>query len=286
LSDRQTLLTRGEPSPQLQKRVTLFFDEAADYWTGVYSSAGVFADIYRLRLEMALAWVEALALPPGARVLAVGAGAGFEVIALANQGYALTAVDPATAMIEVARKRAQAAGCRDVQWVRGDAHALGFAPGSFDLVVALGVIPWLHSPGFAMAEMGRVLRAGGWWLGSADNPFRLDRLLDPARNPVVAPLSRRVRNAVMRHGPAAKPTPGQHSARALRRLLDGAGVDSVAEVTFGFGPFTLLGRSVLPEALGEILNARLTELARRGAPVARMTGAQCLALGRKRVGTP
>jgi len=287
MSHRPTLETRRPPaSSPTQEKVTRFFDGAAGFWAQVYSAPGVFADTHRRRLELALAWIDSLGLPPRAQALVVGAGAGFEVIALARQGYALTAVEPATAMIEIARERAHAAACGHVHWVQGDAHALGFARTTFDLVVALGVIPWLHTPGLAMAEMGRVLRPGGWWLGSADNAVRLDRLVDPARNPVVAPLSRRIRKAVMRPSASARPKARMHTGRAVRRLLDDAGIDPVAEVTFGFGPFTLIGRSMLPEALGRTINAKLTGLALGGVPLARATGSQRLALGQKRVVTP
>ena len=287
MSDRLTLETRRpEASSPPQEKVTRFFDGAAGFWTQVYSAPGVFADTHRRRLELALAWIDSLGLQPGAHILVVGAGAGFEVIGLANRGYALTAIEPASTMVGIARGRADAAGCTGVRWVNGDAHALGFARESFDVVMALGVIPWLHTPGVAMAEMGRVLRPGGWWLGSADNAVRLDRLVDPARNPVVAPLSRRIRKAVMRPSASARPKARMHTGRAVHRLLDDAGIDPVAEVTFGFGPFTLIGRSMLPEAVGRTVNAKLTELALRGVPLARATGSQRLALGQKRLVTP
>jgi len=266
----------------MQTRVTRLFDDLADFWTEIYSAPGVAAGIYRRRLEMALAWVDSLALTPGAPVLVVGAGAGFEAIALASKGFAVTAVEPAAAMLAVARTRAESAGCTDIAWVRGDAHALGFGPGTFDLVMALGVIPWLHSPSLAMAEMGRVLRPGGWWLGSVDNRYRLDGLLDPARNPVIAPKARAVRDALMRKRSGSEPKAAQHSSNALRRLLDCAGADRIAEVTFGFGPFTFAGRPFLGDRAGKAVNTALTRLGERGAPVARSTGAQRVALARKR----
>ncbi len=266
----------------MQTRVTRLFDDLADFWTEIYSAPGVAAGIYRRRLEMALAWVDSLALTPGAPVLVVGAGAGFEAIALASKGFAVTAVEPAAAMLAVARTRAESAGCTDIAWVRGDAHALGFGPGTFDLVMALGVIPWLHSPSLAMAEMGRVLRPGGWWLGSVDNRYRLDGLLDPARNPVIAPKARAVRDALTRKRSGSEPKAAQHSSNALRRLLDCAGADRIAEVTFGFGPFTFAGRPFLGDRAGKAVNTALTRLGERGAPVARSTGAQRVALARKR----
>jgi SAM-dependent methyltransferase len=45
--------------------------------------------------------------------------------------------------------------------VVGDAHALPFADGCFDSVVASQVLEHLHSPWVAARELGRVLRPGG-----------------------------------------------------------------------------------------------------------------------------
>lgn len=267
---------------EAQTRVTRLFDDLAGFWTEIYSAPGVAGGIYRRRLERALAWVESLDLSPGAPVLVVGAGAGFEAIALASRGYAVTAVEPAAAMIAIARTRAEAAGCNGIRWVRGDVHALGFEPASFDLVVALGVIPWLHSPNLAMTEMGRVMRPGGWWLGSVDNSHRLDAFFDPARNPVIAPRARAVRNALLRKRPSFEPKAAQHSSNALRRLLDCAGADRIAEVTFGFGPFTFAGRPLIGDKAGKAIDAALSRLAERGTLIARSSGAQRLALARKR----
>src|SRR5438128_4984402 len=126
MSDRPTLETRRpETSSPPQAKVTRFFDEAAGFWTQVYSAPGVFADTHRRRLELALAWIDSLGLQPGAHILVVGAGAGFEVIGLANRGYALTGIEPANAMVEIARGRANADGCTRGRSLNADAHALG-----------------------------------------------------------------------------------------------------------------------------------------------------------------
>src|SRR5439155_1613748 len=54
MSDRPTLETRRpEASSPPQAKVTRFFDEAAGFWTQVYSAPGVFADTHRRRLELA-----------------------------------------------------------------------------------------------------------------------------------------------------------------------------------------------------------------------------------------
>jgi SAM-dependent methyltransferase len=61
-----------------------------------------------------------------------------------------------------------------------------FANETFDLVISLGVLSWLHSPAVAVKEMARVARAGGevivTWLNAADLPY----LLDPRRSPMLS----------------------------------------------------------------------------------------------------
>ena len=57
-------------------------------------------------------------------------------------------------MVELAAGQARAAGLDgQVEVSPADAHALPFEDGQFELVVAVGVIPWLHSPREAVAEM-------------------------------------------------------------------------------------------------------------------------------------
>src|SRR6185436_8635637 len=69
-----------------------------------------------------------------------------------------------------------------------DVHALPFEAHTFNLVIAIGVIPWLHSERVALQEMRRVLKPGGFLVVTADNSARLDRLLDPLSTPLLGPL--------------------------------------------------------------------------------------------------
>lgn len=54
--------------------------------------------------------LQQMELPPGARILDVGCGFGRHSIELARRGYQVTGLDPATAMISAARRRAAKAG--------------------------------------------------------------------------------------------------------------------------------------------------------------------------------
>src|SRR5262249_36593088 len=141
------------------------------------------------RHSMALRWVQDLDLRPNARILEVGCGAGLLTVALALNGYIVDAVDSTDAMLQMTRQTATRHGVEDLVRIQSaDVHALPFHQHTFDLVIALGVIPWSHSEHLALREMQRVLKPGGHFLVTADNNARLDRLLDPLSSPLAAPL--------------------------------------------------------------------------------------------------
>jgi SAM-dependent methyltransferase len=76
-----------------------------------------------------------LDLPPGARVLDVGCGAGRHSIELARRGYQVVGIDPAPAMIEAARSGSAEAGVApDFRQVSGEAF---LADEEFDAAICL-----------------------------------------------------------------------------------------------------------------------------------------------------
>lgn len=73
------------------------------------------------------------ALPHGvSRIADLGCGTGLLAVAYAQDGHSVTGIDPAPAMLRVARTRV---GGDLVDWVQGDARALD---GPFDLIVMTG----------------------------------------------------------------------------------------------------------------------------------------------------
>jgi len=93
----------------------------------------------------------------GRTVLDVGTGTGRAALVLAQGGALVTGVDASPQMLAIARERAAAAGVH-VEWLEGDAHALSFADGSFDVAVSLRVL--MHTPGWqrCLSELCRVAR--------------------------------------------------------------------------------------------------------------------------------
>jgi ubiquinone/menaquinone biosynthesis C-methylase UbiE len=91
------------------------------------------------------------------RVLDAGTGVGALAFALAPLVREVVAVDIVPERLEVARARAPA----NVSFVEGDATALPFELGWFDLSATLRTLHHLPRPELAVAELARVTRPGG-----------------------------------------------------------------------------------------------------------------------------
>jgi SAM-dependent methyltransferase len=104
--------------------------------------------------------VEACGIEPGMTVLDVAAGTGNAAIPAAQRGASVTASDLTPELLEAGRQRADAEGV-ELEWVEGDAEALPFEDGSFDVV--LSAIGAMFAPRHqdAADELVRVCRPGG-----------------------------------------------------------------------------------------------------------------------------
>jgi SAM-dependent methyltransferase len=266
----------GDP----QSVIDRYFDEQAPYWRDVYSEEGLQGLIYRQRMAVALAWIDDIGPPSGAAVLEVGSGAGLLSVQLAERGFEVTSTDASSEMVELTSRHVERRGL-SVQVRVADVHQLSLPSAGFDLVVALGVLPWLHDPPRAVAEMARVLRPGGLLVLSADNRWRLGSLVS-GQNPLLKPLKVAYR--------ALSPAPQQsqsvpshlHSPSAVEGFVTSAGLSPVRRATLGFGPLELLGRPLLSEAAALRLHVRLQALSDRRAPILRNTGWHILEAARRR----
>jgi SAM-dependent methyltransferase len=118
------------------------------------------AEDYRARPGYPPAVVDrlvALAGGPGRRAADLGAGTGLLTLPLGRAGLAVTAVEPAGAMLE--RLAEEAAGLA-VQPVHATAEATGLPSGAFDLVLLADALQWID-PARGAREAGRLLAPGG-----------------------------------------------------------------------------------------------------------------------------
>jgi trans-aconitate methyltransferase len=98
--------------------------------------------------------VEWLNAQPGEHILDLGCGDGQLTMRLAAIGAKVQGVDASPAMVEAARARGVAA---DV----AGAENLPYADGSFDAVFSNAALHWVRGQDAMLAEVHRVLRAGG-----------------------------------------------------------------------------------------------------------------------------
>lgn len=239
-----------------QARVDDYFDSASGYWSTVYETRDTQGLVYRRRMAAALRWAGELGLPAGARALDAGCGAGLLSGELAALGLAVTGTDSSPEMVRTAAANLARRGLTEAVTVRqADVHRLPFAAAQFHLVVALGLLPWLHDAPGAVRELGRVLCPGGMMILSADNRYRLNRPVEPRENPLLNPL-RPIKRMLSAPDDSAAPS-YRHSPREVDALLAGAGVAAIRRTTIGYGPFTVLGRELLPGRLGVAVDERL-----------------------------
>jgi len=102
-------------------------------------------------------------LTAGLSLLDVGCGPGTLTADLAARVAPgrVTAIEPAEAVLDLARAEARSRGVTNVDFVVGDVHALGWPDGSFDVVHAHQVLQHVADPVAALREMRRVCRPGG-----------------------------------------------------------------------------------------------------------------------------
>lgn len=239
------------------EQVRAMFDSRRGWWDESYRGNSQRDRVYQERLSRAMEL-----LPPGpGRALDLGTGAGHGAVALVQAGYEVDAVDAAPQMVATAVTTAEEAGA-DVRFLVGEAEHLPFDDETFDVVAALGLLPWVDAPA-ALAEIARVLRPGGRAVVTADNRWGLIRLFDPWRNPFVRGQKRGkgVRRARM------------HTRADVRRMLAATPFQVEAWSTLGYAPITVHFRPVFGDARGGRVHERLQRRADRGTPIVENLGA-------------
>ncbi|CAN7174765.1 methyltransferase domain-containing protein [Rhizobium sp. LjRoot30] len=106
----------------------------------------------------------------GDHILDVGCGTGLTALHLARHGYSVTGVEPAAAMLAIARQNDVG---RQVGWVQADARTLDLAD-RFDLAIMTGHVFQVFSADEARAVLEGVfrhLRDGGRLVFDSRNPL-------------------------------------------------------------------------------------------------------------------
>ena len=122
--------------------------------------SGDFGQIARSIENVAEEFMALQPLKPGARVLDVASGTGNLAVIAARRGCEVSGIDIATNLVVQARARAAAEGLR-IDFREGDAEAMPYQDGQFDLVVSMFGVMFTPQPDIAAAELRRVTKPGG-----------------------------------------------------------------------------------------------------------------------------
>jgi len=98
---------------------------------------------------------------PGESVLDVGTGTGVAAITAARAGASVKALDLTPELLDHARENEELAGLSGIEWTQGDAESLPYPDASFDVVLSQFAHIFAPRPDRTVAEMRRVLKAGG-----------------------------------------------------------------------------------------------------------------------------
>jgi len=115
----------------------------------------------------------------GMRVLDLGSGTGYPALLAAQtvgSGGSVTGLDLAESMLTVAERKAMRLGLNNVAFRPADVTMLPFEASSFDAVISRFCLMFLPEIPQAVAEIARVLKAGGYmaaavWSLPEKNPY-------------------------------------------------------------------------------------------------------------------
>ena len=141
----------GTPTPDLAAIKTR---QQATWASGDYHMIGTQIQIVSELL------IEALDVHSTERVLDVATGSGNAALAAARRGCDAVGVDYVPGLLERARRRADAEGL-SVEFIEGDAEALPFEDGSFDVVSSVFGSMFAPNQEQTASELARVARSGG-----------------------------------------------------------------------------------------------------------------------------
>jgi len=183
---------------RLFRKVELMSSKNLDELNHLQQKTWTAGDFPKMGMELSIVGellCESVPVLAGDRVLDVGTASGNTALAAARRRAKVTGIDITPVLLERARARAEAEDL-PVDFQHGDATALSFEDGSFDIVMSTFGSIFAPDPERTAAEMARVCRPGGKMAVAVWTPngmlgklFRLLARYSPPGSQVDLPVS-------------------------------------------------------------------------------------------------
>ena len=241
-----------------------FFTQHRGAWRTRYADTSFDARNYRERANVAFAWLEQLPKGNG-RLLELGCGAGVQAERAHQLGWQVTATDFTVSFLEQANREFDGPS-----WVAATAEDLPFAPGTFDVILMLGVIGYVGDPAVVLQRIRQLLAPGGHLVISW---ARTGTLMESVSR-VVSAIPDRMYMAAKRalgRGPAPRTAEDDGFYVSYNRFWDrNAFMDELARAGFvphaargvNFGRFRFMEHAIWPERVDAILSSALEGVTR------------------------
>ena len=194
-----------------------------------------------------LNYIDRLDLKKGARILDLGCGTGVISENLLQRGFIVTGIDSSEAILDSTRENGKKSRFEwNALFLSGKTEQSDLPDDSFDAVMAVGVLAYVKWDRWALQEMYRVLKPGGFLIVTVPNRISFLNITDPwlfisnIRLLVTRGNNYTTRVSQKSVGTFTRNVYSPSSLRNILIHLDFTIIDSISQ---GFGPFFLVRRS-------------------------------------------
>jgi ubiquinone/menaquinone biosynthesis C-methylase UbiE len=151
------------------KEVITFYDQFSENWDNRYKKNKSTIHFLNKRLEIIRAFTS---FRGNEKVLEIGCGTAFHLIALSNQYGSGVGVDYSEKMLSIANKNAQQKNLQNIKFVLDNVEKLSkLENNTFDVVFFVGLLEHLPKPIQMFKNCKRVLKPGGIVIGITPNKY-------------------------------------------------------------------------------------------------------------------
>lgn len=246
----------------MSNEIRSFFDTQVEEWdTQRYQD-----ETYISRARVGVGFLTRDSEPK--RMLDIGCGTGHQSVELLKHGNWVVSVDFSPQMAQATRERIRSAQPHAApRVVVADATRPPFRKGSFDAILALGLVGFIKDRVGLFGELRDLIRPGGDLVCDAGVPER-EVLLQIMSRTISKPITWLVNvKRALRGQPRYQQKPGwysqnfiKHSPREFERLLQGSGFQPQQAGGAGFGELRIHDQSVLPWRVQNWLARNLSKL--------------------------